>query len=53
MTFEAHMLGILAREHQRELIEAAAERRLVRQARATTHPSRWRRRHPVGPPPAA
>jgi hypothetical protein len=46
MTFEATMLGILAREHQRELIEAAAERRLIRESRAA-HPSRWRRRRPA------
>ena len=34
MTFhDATMLGMLAREHQRELIEAAAERRWLRLAR--------------------
>jgi hypothetical protein len=45
MTFQHFdMLGALALERQRELIEAASERRLVRQARRA-HPSlRWRRR---------
>jgi hypothetical protein len=45
MTFQhVDLLGILALEHQRELIEAATDRRLVRQARQA-HPShRWRRR---------
>jgi hypothetical protein len=37
------LLGLLALERQRELIDAAGERRLVRDARRT-HPSyRWRR----------
>jgi hypothetical protein len=53
MTFlSADAVAVLAREHQRELIEAAAERRVLRLAREA-HPSRWRRRHPAGPRPAA
>jgi hypothetical protein len=44
MTFQhIDLLGVLALERQRELIESAGERRLVRQARQA-HPShRWRR----------
>ena len=42
MTFlYVDMYGVLAREHQRELIEAAAERRMLRLAREA-HPSRRR-----------
>jgi hypothetical protein len=52
MTFDSMMLGILAREHQRELIEAAAERRLVRMARQQ-HPSRRRLFRSPDRPPAA
>jgi hypothetical protein len=54
MTFlYVDMYGVLAREHQREMIEAAAEQRLVRLARAS-HPSQRRRRlHPPEPPRAA
>jgi hypothetical protein len=53
MTFlNVDTYGILAREHQREMIEAAAEQRLVRLARAS-HPSRRRRLHPPEPPRAA
>jgi hypothetical protein len=37
------LIGLLAPERQRELIESAGQRHLVRQARRT-HPSyRWRR----------
>jgi hypothetical protein len=45
MTFQHYdLLGVLALERQRELIDAAGERRLVRDARRA-HPShRWRRR---------
>jgi hypothetical protein len=52
MTFDSMMLGILAREHQRELIEAAAERRLVRNARER-HPARRRWFRGIDRPPAA
>lgn len=44
MTFlDVDAIGMLARERQKQLIEAAAERRLLREARAS-HPSRWHRR---------
>jgi hypothetical protein len=53
MTFlYVDMYGVLAREHQRELIEAAAERRMVRLAREA-HPSRRSRHQPPEPPRAA
>jgi hypothetical protein len=44
MTFQHYdLLGVLALERQRQLIESATERRLVREARRA-HPShRWRR----------
>jgi hypothetical protein len=52
MTFQhIDLLGVLALQRQRELIETASERRLVREARRA-HPShRWRRS--LKPPPAA
>jgi hypothetical protein len=53
MTFlYVDMYGVLAREHQREMIEAAAERRVLRLAR-DSHPSRRRRHRPPEPPRAA
>jgi hypothetical protein len=53
MTFlYVDMLTALAREHQRDLIEAAAERRMVRIAREA-HPSNRRSRPSPEPPQAA
>jgi hypothetical protein len=46
------LYAILAMDRQRELIEAATERRTVRRAR-DAHPSRRRWRRPPEPPHAA
>ena len=53
MTFlEVDMVHVIAREHQRDLIEAAAERRMLRRAREA-HPSRHRWFRRPDPPSAA
>jgi hypothetical protein len=53
MTFlTTEVIGLLAREHHRELMEAAAERRQLRVAREA-HPSNRRRRRSPQPPHAA
>ena len=54
MTFpnSIDLIAVLALDHQRELIEAATERRMVRRAREA-HPSRRGWRRPPEPPRAA
>jgi hypothetical protein len=53
MTYlDINAIGMLARERQQELIEAAAEQRLLRRARAA-HPSRRHGRGDEPTPPRA